>query len=61
MGFSGEQIWVQIIRQGEERRGAPSAKTISLRDFVKLITYEAIVKHNIKAIVLLADESRNRH
>jgi hypothetical protein len=54
MGFSGEQIWVEIIRQGEDRRGASLAKTVSLRDFVKLITYEAIVKRNTKAIVLLA-------
>jgi hypothetical protein len=61
MGFSGEQIWVKIIRQGEDQRGAPLAKTVSLRDFVKLITYEAIVKRNTKAIVLLADESGNGH
>lgn len=53
MGFSGEQVWVKIIRLGEERRGASLAKTVSLRDFVKLVTFEAIKKRNIKAIVLL--------
>jgi len=54
IGFSGEQIWVNIIRQGEDRRGSSLAKTVSIRDFVKLVTYEAIVKRNTKAIVLLA-------
>lgn len=54
MGFSGEQIWVNIIRQGDDKRGASLAKTVSLRDFVKLVTYEAIIKHNSKAIILLA-------
>lgn len=29
------------------------AKTISLRDFVKLVTFEAMNKRNIQAIVLL--------
>lgn len=54
MGFSGEQIWVKIIRQGEDKRGASLSKTISLRDFTKLVTYEAVMKRNTKAIVLLA-------
>jgi len=54
MGFSGEQIWVKIIRQGEDKRGASLSKTVSLRDFTKLVTYEAVMKRNIKAIVLLA-------
>lgn len=54
MGFSGEQIWVRIIRIGEDRRGSSLAKTVSLRDFIKLVTYEAIFKRNKKAIVLLA-------
>ena len=54
MGFSGEQIWLRIIRQGEDKRGAPLAKTVSIRDFTKLVAYEAIVKRNRKAIVLLA-------
>jgi hypothetical protein len=54
MGFSGEQIWVKIIRQGDDKRGASLAKTVSLRDFVKLVTYEAIIKRNKKAIILLA-------
>ena len=54
MGFSGEQVWLGIIRQGEDNRGASLAKTVSIRDFVKLVTYEAIAKRNTKAIVLLA-------
>jgi hypothetical protein len=54
MGFSGEQIWVEIVRLGEDRRGASLSKTVSLRDFTKLVTYEAIAKSNPKAIVLLA-------
>ena len=29
-------------------------KTLSIRDFVKLITYEATIKRNLKAIILLA-------
>ena len=32
MGFSGEQVWVEIIRQGEDNRGASLAKTVSIRD-----------------------------
>jgi hypothetical protein len=54
IGFSGEQIWVKIIRQGNDKRGASLAKTISLRDFVKLVTYEATAKRNFSAIILLA-------
>jgi hypothetical protein len=54
MGFSGEQIWVNILRQGDDKRGATLAKTISLRDFVKLVTYEATAKRNLNAIILLA-------
>ncbi|PSB53166.1 hypothetical protein C7B67_04250 [filamentous cyanobacterium Phorm 6] len=54
MGFSGEQVWVNIIRQGDNKRGASLAKTVGLRDFVKLVTYEAIIKRNLKATILLA-------
>jgi hypothetical protein len=54
IGFSGEQIWVKIIRGGDDKRGASLAKTVSLRDFIKLVTYEAIVKRNREAIILLA-------
>ncbi|MBD2087882.1 hypothetical protein [Coleofasciculus sp. FACHB-542] len=43
-GFSGEQIWVKIIRLGEDKREASLARTVSLRDFVKLVTYEAIAR-----------------
>lgn len=59
MGFSGEQIWLKIIRQGEDRRGASSSKTVSIRDFTKLVVYEAIVKRNRKAIILLAAFAEN--
>ncbi|OKH29956.1 hypothetical protein NIES2119_31775 [[Phormidium ambiguum] IAM M-71] len=54
MNFSGEQIWVEVVRLGEDRRESLRAKTISLRDFIKLVTYEAISKRNKKAIILLA-------
>jgi hypothetical protein len=54
MGFSGEQIWVKIIQQGENKIGPSLSKTVSLRDFTKLVTYEATAKGNSKAIVLLA-------
>lgn len=54
MGFSGEQVWVKTIRQREDSSGVSLAKTVSLRDFVKLVTFEAIKKRNKKAIVLLA-------
>ena len=54
MGFSGEQIWVNILRQGDDKRGATLAKTVSLRDFVKLVAYEATAKRNLNAIILLA-------
>lgn len=54
MGFSGEQFWVDIICPGEGKRDSFLARTLSLRDFVKLITYEATKKRNLKAIILLA-------
>ncbi len=56
IGFTGAQLWVSVIRQQEDKtvRGASFAKTISLRDFVKIVTYEATARHNLKAIILLA-------
>lgn len=54
MGFSGEEIWVDIIHQGDDKTGSFLKRTLSIRDFVKLITYEATSKHNLKAIILLA-------
>jgi hypothetical protein len=54
MGFSGEQIWVNIIRRGDVNRDSWRAKTISLRDFIKLVTYEAVVKRKLEGIILLA-------
>jgi hypothetical protein len=56
-GFTGAQIEVRVIRQsedGEFLRGSSISKTISLRDFTKLMAYEAIVNRNFDAIVLLA-------
>ncbi|HCF28435.1 MAG TPA: hypothetical protein DEV81_14810 [Cyanobacteria bacterium UBA11049] len=52
IGFQGDLVELKIIRQ--DKRGMSLAKTISLRDFVKLVTYEAIVQRNLKAIILLA-------
>ncbi len=54
MGFSGEQIWVDIIRHGDKDKDSWRAKTISLRDFIKLVTYEAVVKRKLEGIILLA-------
>ena len=54
MGFSGEQIWVDIIKPGDKNRDSWRARTISLRDFIKLVTYEAVVKRKLEGIILLA-------
>ena len=56
IGFTGAQLDLKIIREfdGKSVRGASKAKTISLRDFVKVITCEAIGERNLKAIILLA-------
>ena len=51
-GFNGAQKELTIIRINE--RGSSLGKTISLRDFVKLVAYEAIIGKNINAVVLLA-------
>ncbi len=56
-GFTGAQTEVRVIRQsgdGEFLRGSSVSKTISLRDFTKLMAYEAVVNRNFDAIVLLA-------
>jgi hypothetical protein len=50
-GFTGCQILVRVGR--EEESGASIAKTISLRDFNKVVAYEAIKKRNINAIIFL--------
>ncbi|MFB2769822.1 hypothetical protein ACE1AT_11115 [Pelatocladus sp. BLCC-F211] len=56
IGFTGAQSELSVIRQsqGQIIRGASLSKTISLRDFVKIVTYEAITQRNVKAIILLA-------
>lgn len=53
-GFSGEQLWLNIIGQDDGTKESLLAKTISVRDFVKLTTYEATAEKNLKAIILLA-------
>jgi len=50
-GFTGCQIQVKIPR--EHGRGASVAKTISIRDFNKVVAYEALIKKNIDAIIIL--------
>jgi hypothetical protein len=50
-GFTGSQIEVYVPRPGEA--GASIARTISIRDFNKVIAYEALKKKNVKAIILL--------
>lgn len=52
--FTGAQVEVRVLRQDENTRGASLAKTVSLRDFVKLVTFEAIFNRNLKVIILLA-------
>lgn len=54
-GFTGCQIEVSVPR--EDNSGASVAKTISIRDFNKLLAYEAIKKRNIRAIILLVSFS----
>lgn len=51
-GFTGCQTDVSVPRR-DGKRGASLAKTLSIRDFNKIIAYEAIKKQNIKAIILL--------
>ncbi|GAX37788.1 hypothetical protein [Nodularia sp. NIES-3585] len=55
-GFTGCQIDVRVP-QASGKRGASIAKTISIRDFNKIIAYEALKKKNIKAIILLVSFS----
>jgi hypothetical protein len=54
MGFTNEQTWVKIISQEAHQRLEPMARTIGIPDFTKLVTYEAILKRNLRAIILLA-------
>ena len=55
-GFTGAQLEVRILRQEEDKtvRGASLSKTISVRDFTKVVAYEAILNRNKKAITLMA-------
>ena len=55
MGYSGLLTEVEIVQQGGIVSSyGTRANTISLRDFTKLVTYEAIKKTNIRAITILA-------
>lgn len=55
IGYTGYETSVRVIEtKGERIRGSSLAKTISVRDFTKLATYEAVVNRNLKAIILLA-------
>jgi hypothetical protein len=51
-GFKGTPQSLRVVWQ--DNRDPLIARTIELRDFIKLITYEAIVGKNIRAINLLA-------
>jgi hypothetical protein len=51
-GFTGSQIEVNVPHKNGQR-GSSLAKTISIRDFNKLIAYEALRKKSLKAIILL--------
>ena len=55
-GFNGAQKDLSVIRRvdGQLVRGASVAKSISIRDFVKVVAFEAIKEKNLKALVLLA-------
>jgi hypothetical protein len=55
-GFNGAQKDLSVIRRvdGQLVRGASVAKSITIRDFVKVVAFEAITERNLKALVLLA-------
>lgn len=51
-GFTGCQIEVQVPRL-DGKSGSSIAKTLSIRDFNKVIAYEALRKRNVRAIIIL--------
>jgi len=51
MGYTGLPKEVEIWER--KQGGASKANTISLRDFNKIVGYEALKKHNERAIILL--------
>lgn len=56
-GFTGEQIPLKIIKRnsnGEFINTGSVARSLSVRDFIKLVAYEAVVFKNLDAIILLA-------
>ena len=56
MGFNGAQKNLDVIRSvdGQILRGASAAKSISIRDFVKVVTFDAFKERRLQALVLLA-------
>lgn len=52
-GYTGHIVPVRI----KLKRGASTAKTLSVRDFNQLLAYEALKKTNINAIILLVAAS----
>lgn len=54
-GFTGCQTQVRVSRK--DKSGSSIAKTISIRDFNKLIAYEALKKKNVKAIIAVLTDS----
>ena len=52
LGFQGCQIEGHVVR--DDGRGSPIAKTISVRDYTKYITWEAVANGKKEAIVILA-------
>lgn len=51
-GFTGCEKEVSVAERGAGQRGASIAKTISVRDFTKVIDYEARHEKNMKAVAL---------
>lgn len=52
MGFQGCQIEGLVIRP--DGRGSSAAKTISVQDFTKYVTWEAVVNQRLPAIIIMA-------
>lgn len=51
-GFTGAQQEVKVVERGKGVRGAAKAKTISIRDFTKLVDHEYRVEENRHAGVI---------
>lgn len=55
-GFTGAQKELSVLKKDDRRivETGSLAKTITIRDFVKVIAYEAVKGKNLKALILLA-------